>query len=118
MPMLPESSPNTGPASNGTPISATLFDLHPSISSVEAFRAKIYPKLVNVPESAERDQVFGRKCTESFAEFDHASCLWKTFQACFVEGWKPFSETWPKRGMMRNGIVFRPVSLEPHVFEN
>lgn len=53
----------------------------------------------------------GETFRESFARYDHATSSWKTWQACFIEEWTEFSETWPKAGMMRSGKAYRAASL-------
>src|SRR5258707_501582 len=42
---------------------------------------------------------------EPFAWYDRASRSWKTWQHCLLGDWEPFSETWPRSGMTRNGIA-------------
>jgi len=56
---------------------------------------------------------YGANIDGSFASYDLASFSWKTRQACFLEEWEPFSGTWPRSGMMRNGIVYRLPVLAP-----
>ncbi len=51
--------------------------------------------------------IFGPRCSESFAEWDRESSFWKTSQATFQWDSGEFSETWPRAGSMRSGIVFR-----------
>lgn len=47
----------------------------------------------------------------SLARYDPGSSSWKTSQLCLVEGWAEFSETWPRSGMMLNGIAFQLPTL-------
>ena len=61
-------------------------------------------------ESKERKADYGVRCLESFAKFNPNTYSWRTSQKSLFEEWEEFSETWPKSGMMLNGIVFR---LEP-----
>lgn len=42
----------------------------------------------------------------SLASYDQDSSSWRTSQACLVSGWEPFSETWPRSGMMRHGTAY------------
>ena len=51
--------------------------------------------------------VFGGKCTESLASYDHESQSWKTSQISLPWGCPKFSDRFPKSGMMRNGQLFR-----------
>lgn len=76
------------------------------------FHAKISPLLENKSELQDSVQDFGRKCSESFAKFDLATSLWRTYQLSFQMEWELFSETWPKSGTMQNGNVFQRVPLE------
>ena len=48
----------------------------------------------------------------SFAQFGHDGWSSKTSQLSLLEGSEPFSETWPKSGLMRNGTAYR---LQPLV---
>lgn len=57
--------------------------------------------------------VFGENSTESFANYDHESQLWRTSQRSLLGGWVEFSGTWPRSGMTRNGIAFQRRPLAP-----
>lgn len=46
---------------------------------------------------------FGKKCSESFAKFDPVSHSWKTLQCSLLGDLEPYSETWPKQGIMLHG---------------
>jgi hypothetical protein len=53
----------------------------------------------------ERDQDFS---TNSFAWLDCSSperWSWKTYQRSLLEGWTEYSQSWPRSGLMRNGIA-------------
>lgn len=56
------------------------------------------------------------KCLESLAYCDQNTSSLKTYQDCLLEkagiGLQPFSMTWPKSGMMQNGIVYSLAGLE------
>lgn len=52
------------------------------------------------------DQDFGKSYLEPFAWYDQSSLCWRTWQLCLIEGWATFSETWPKSGLMHNGIAY------------
>jgi hypothetical protein len=41
------------------------------------------------------------------AWYDPPTSSWRTFQACLLEVWELFSESWPSSGMTRNGRLFR-----------
>ena len=49
----------------------------------------------------------GQSFTESFANYDPDTSLWRTSQACLLTGWEEFSETWPTSGTMRSGMCYR-----------
>ena len=59
----------------------------------------------------------GRVCflssCESFAWWDRSTSSWRTSQRSLLTDWTPFSENWPRQGLMRNGHVFRQVLWEP-----
>ena len=54
---------------------------------------------------------YGLNSPGSFARFDTVSSSWRTSQLCLVEDLDTFSETWPRSGMMLNGIAFRLPTL-------
>ena len=51
----------------------------------------------------------------SFAWYDPASFSWKTWQVSLWGQLEEFSETWPRSGLMRNGIVCRLPPLVPGI---
>lgn len=57
-----------------------------------------------LPESV-RDST-GNWC-EPFAWWDRDTQSWKTWQRSFLTGWETFSGTWPRAGLVLNGIAFR-----------
>ena len=85
----------------------TLFDEMelPSTSFAAASRARTSHSLETEMASKVRDLVSGRNMPGSLANYDPVSSSWKTSQACFLSGWKPFSENFPRSGMMRYGTV-------------
>jgi len=52
-------------------------------------------------------------CPVSLASFDHVTSSWKTSLRCFIEDWMPFSDPWPRSGMMLNGIAYQLPTLAP-----
>lgn len=86
--------------------------------SLEDSRAKIYQLPEVAEDLLENVQDSGGRWYEPFAWYDQNSQSWRTWQRCLVEGWGSFLETWPKAGMMRNGIAYRRVTLEPRISEN
>lgn len=55
--------------------------------------------------------------SESFAWYDRNSLSWRTSQRSLLTDWTPFSESWPKQGLMRSGRAFRQVLWEPVIKE-
>lgn len=49
----------------------------------------------------------GVSTRESFARFDHGTSSWRTSQLSVVEDLDRFSESWPRSGTMRGGIVYQ-----------
>ena len=63
-------------------------------------------------------RVYGGRCTELQANFDHESSSWKMLQTSF-EWAEPMSlEVLPKSGMTVNGQLFRLDNLEHHTKES
>ena len=56
--------------------------------------------------------VCGSSSRASRAFFGRASSSWRTSQLSCLGGWTSFSETFPKRGMMRSGSISAPRTLE------
>lgn len=112
--MQPQSSESTGQTCRSTTTcgrsrrKATT----PSISSAAASLAKTSALPEKVPGLQERGPVFGTILLGSFAQFGHDGWSLKTSQLSLLEGSEPFSETWPKSGLMRNGTAYR---LQPLV---
>ncbi len=82
-------------------------------SSAEDFPAKILASQVKEPPLPERVQDYGDLCAEPFAWYDPNTHLWRTWRRCASEGWERFCETWPRAGMIRNGIAYRRLPLVP-----
>ena len=82
-------------------------------SSAEAFPAKI--SVSQARESAWQvpEADYGSSTPDLLANFDPNSSSWRTSQACLVEGWTLFSESWPRSGTMQNGIAYRLPPLVP-----
>lgn len=60
--------------------------------------------------------ICGLKPSESFARLGTDSAYWKTSQVClFTNTPEPFSENWPKAGMIVNGIAYRRPPLAHHI---
>lgn len=67
----------------------------------------------SVPDWTESAVVFGGKCYEPFAWYDHNMRLWRTWQLCLSGEWEEFSGTWPRAGFVRNGIAYQRTPLAP-----
>jgi hypothetical protein len=78
-----------------------------SMSSAAAFPAKISPS----PERARALRAsaagYGRSTPELLARYDRATSSWRTSQLCLDGDLSEFSETWPRSGLMRNGIAYQ-----------
>jgi hypothetical protein len=116
--MQPQSSTNTGLTCDDTTTCEPsrqhthTHRISASISSAAASHAKTSASPARVQDSQERGQVFGTILLGSFAQFGPDGWSSRTSQLSLLEGSEPFSETWPKSGLMRNGIAYR---LQPLV---
>lgn len=81
----------------------------------QAFRARTFHSLAQVPAYPGSAPVSGGRFAEPFAWYDHPSRCWRTWQRCFIEGWERYSEAWPRSGMTRNGIAYRLPPLVPRM---
>mgnify|MGYP007032449768 CR=1 FL=1 len=77
-----------------------------SMSSAADSPAKTSAQPGKAPESPESEADSGERWQGSFAKFDHDSSLWRTHQCSLLGGWEPFSETWPRWGLMRDGACW------------
>jgi hypothetical protein len=62
-------------------------------------------------------RVFGENMRESFASYDLDTSSWRTSALSLFGGSMLYSETWPRSGMMRNGISYRLQPLVPRTSE-
>lgn len=76
-------------------------------------RARTSQLRVKVKELPAQGLVFGKRCTGSFAKYDPDSSSWRTSQLCLDGGLTLYSETWPRAGIMQNGIVYQLRPLAP-----
>ena len=67
-----------------------------------------------------RDQDYGAKSPAWLASYDRNTSSWKMSQHSLVEGLDEFSETWPRSGMMQNGIAYQlpPLALRTDGIES
>lgn len=57
-------------------------------------------------DSKTTEAACGERCLEPFARYDRATCSWKMFQRCLFEGDILYSETLPRAGTMRSGLLY------------
>ena len=96
-----------------------------SMSSQADSRAKISalqgPCGLRQAAYTQSDQDSGSSTRDSFASFDLDTQSWRMYQTCLLEtgdlGLEPFSGTWPRSGMMRNGIAYQLPPLVPSTTE-
>ena len=79
----------------------------------EDFPAKTSPLRERARELKASVPVYGQSLPDSLASFDPDTQSWRTSQHCLIEGLSVFSETWPRSGMMQNGIAYRLPPLVP-----
>lgn len=89
----------------------------PLTPSAEASPVKTLAMLERELASKVRALVSGQSTGDLLASYDPVSSSWRTSQACLVSGWEPFSETFPRSGMMLCGTVYQlqpsaPVTAE------
>lgn len=72
-------------------------------------------------ELEEKGLDYGKSFIELLAKYDLNTQSWRTSQTSFLDnaelGLAEFSETWPRSGMMRNGIAYRLADLVPIISE-
>ncbi len=79
--------------------------------------AEDFPARTLVPQGKARalmasEAAYGERWHGSFAKYDHDTHLWKTPQCSLLGDFIEFSETWPKWGMMQNGVCSERVMPE------
>lgn len=79
--------------------------------------ARTYLSLAKARALAATNPACGASSYALFARLDRVSSSWKTSQLCLSGDLETFSGTWPRRGMMRNGIVYRHPSLARRITE-
>jgi hypothetical protein len=89
-----------------------------SMSSAADSHAKTSASPEKAQGLPEQGPVFGTSLLGSFAQFGQDGWSSKTSQLSLLEGLEPFSETWPKSGLMRNGTAYRLLPLVLRTDEN
>jgi hypothetical protein len=87
------------------------------MSYLAAFHAKTSQPQERAQESTESDQGCGEKWHGSFTKYDHDSSTWKTHQCSLLGDLEPYSETWPRWGLMRNGECWEQPMSVPRISE-
>ena len=86
-------------------------------SYLAAFPAKTSAQPEKAPASKEPDRECGSIWPESLAKYDPATSLWKTAQCSLLEDSIEFSETWPRWGLMQDGVSYQQQTLVRHTKE-
>jgi hypothetical protein len=81
------------------------------MSYLEAFHAKTSQQQEKEQELTESEAECGEKWHGSFTKYDPDSSLWKTHQCSLLGDLEPFSETWPRWGLMRSGECWEQQTL-------
>jgi hypothetical protein len=87
------------------------------MSYLAAFRAKTSPQQEKEQGLTESGQECGEKWHGSFTKYDPDSSLWRTHQCSLLGDLEPFSETWPRWGLMRNGECWEQQTAELRIKE-
>lgn len=94
-----------------SPASVSAQTEFPWTSSPAASRVRTSASPAPAPVSTALVPVYGESSRVFLANYDHGSRSWRTSQGSFLEttggGLAAFSETWPRSGLMRNGIAYR-----------
>lgn len=85
----------------------------PWMSSAEASPVRTSARQGRGPASTASAADYGASIPVSLAHFDPDTSSWRTWQLSLVEGLTVFSETWPRSGLMRNGIAYQLPPLVP-----
>lgn len=111
-----QQSPSTMMSEPSQPIALRQMEFFP-MSSAEDSRAKTSVMRDRAPDLTALAVDYGSNTPELLARFDRASSSWRTSQRCLIEEWEPFSEVWPRSGMMRSGTAFQLLPLVPYTPE-
>jgi len=83
----------------------------------EDFLVKTLAPLEKEQESLGSVPDYGRNLRELFAEFDPDTHSWKIPHSFLIEDSTPYSEIWPRWGMMLHGECWEQQTLERHIKE-
>ena len=82
-----------------------------------AFLVRTSPSPEAEPVSMESSPDYGARWLESSVRFDRSSSSWKTHRQLFAEVLDESSVTFPRWGMIRDGVVFQRPKSELHTDE-
>lgn len=82
------------------------------------FPAKTSAPPAKAPASTGNAADYGLNSLASLARYDPASHSWKTPQCSLLEGLDAFSQTWPRWGLMQDGVCWALPTLERPTSEN
>lgn len=85
------------------------------MSFLAGFRARTSAQPERVPVSMESDRDYGDTWRGSLARYDPDSCSWRTLQLSFLEDLSEYSETFPRSGMTRHGLLWELPTLGPRI---
>ena len=77
-----------------------------SMSCAAVSRVRTYPQRARAQGLTAKGRECGDTWPASLARYDRDSRLWRTAQCSLLGGLESFSETWPRWGMMRNGVCW------------
>lgn len=83
-----------------------------------AFPVKIFQSQAKAQESTAQSLDSGEKWQGSFAKWNQDSSSWKTPQPCLFGDLMSFSVTWPKWGLMQDGVCLEQTMLALPTYES
>lgn len=76
-------------------------------------RARTSATQESVPVLTEIAVDYSLKSSASLARWNPDSLSWRTSQLCLAGEWEEFSGSWPRSGLIQNGIAYQLPSLVP-----
>jgi len=87
------------------------------MSYLEDFPVRTFLPLDEALASKEPDRECGDTWRESLAKWNPDTSMWKTVHSSLIEDFIEFSGTWPRWGLMRDGVSYRQQPLVRHTKE-
>jgi hypothetical protein len=87
------------------------------MSYLEDFPVRTFLLLDVALASKEPDRECGVTWQELLAKYDLDTSMWKTPQCSLLEDSEPSLETWPRWGLMQDGVSYQRQTLVPHTKE-